>query len=218
MPIHIYSIFKMYLNPWVLQKFPSEIALNFKIYRSDENGNCFFDSVRIIQSQTYPHITIGQLRALVASPVRDISNVIVTETLHNWIELYQGAEREKDIDLIREFQHVSDVTLPLTDRGRQHIFDMMMKSSYWGEQHACRIIEETFNIRFLIFDGDSEASQVNQYYSKSYGRNHLSSLDYCFLYKHNHHFMPISYKDKFKWKWENLPREVQLFFSPQVAK
>ena len=200
------------LPHWAATKISIETARYFKIYSSVQDGNCFFDSVRIILSQTLPQ-TIAQIRYVVALPVRDVRNDNITETIKNWIQLYQDALKENTTELKREYQHVAGVTLPLTDHGRDCIFYSMMQSSYWGEEHACRIVEETYNIRFLIFDGDYEKFEVNHsYYSPTY--NHGNQLDYCFIYKANSHYMPVLFQDKSKWKWEQLPREVQLLFSP----
>jgi hypothetical protein len=198
------------------QSFPTpswiqHIISGFQLYATTPDGNCFFKSLQIILDSIELPLTIENLRYIVAKPVLEDSNEIVNKTLKTWLELYQGAIKEKDYQLMEEYKHMrglEDVSIPLTSEQKQHLYRNMMTSIYWAEQHAIRMMEEHFQLRFLIFNEDLKAPQLSWYHSEQFKPTH-----YCFLYLSNQHYMPVSFRDKFIYVWKNLPYEVQLFFT-----
>ena len=194
--------------PFWAQSHFENIAHLFRIHESSADGNCFFDSIRMILASWQVRQTVDQLRDIVARPVLDSQNLIVTDTITSWIELFEGARKENDRQLLQEYNHVDGISLPLNTESRFNLYSIMKTPRYWGEQHACRIIEERFQIRFLIFNCDISAPQVNQYYSASYKPTH-----YCFLYLQRQHYVPVSFRGLFLFEWDAIPGPVQLFFS-----
>lgn len=186
-------------------------ASDFRIHESAMNGDCFFDSMRIILDSVGVRLSCQQLRHLVADPVLDEKNEIVTKTITSWLELYQGAAREQDRPLMEEYKHMSciaNATVPITTSDRQTLFEMMLTNRYWGEQHACRIIEENTQTRMLIFSEDSQRPTLVWYHSSQFKPKY-----YCFLYLRHQHYMPVSFRGRFIYKWEELPYAVQSFFT-----
>jgi hypothetical protein len=199
------------LPPWVYKNMGS-ITDEFQIEISSADGNCFFDSIRIILESVGMYKSVDDLRKVVAQTVKDPQNKIVNDTIATWWELFSGAKKERDFELIREYMHMrhlpDELTLPLSDENREILYQTMLTTEYWGEQHACRIIEEQTRLRFLIFQGDTEKPSVCWYHSQGYKPDY-----YCFLYNSNQHYMPVSFRGKFVFKWTELPVDVQLFFS-----
>ncbi len=199
--------FEVMLPYWASRHFDA-IAHLFRVHPSSADGNCFFDSIRCILESMRIRQSIEELRDIVAKPVLDDNNSTVTNTVASWLELYEGAAREADRNLLQEYGHVEGVTLPLNADTRQHLYSVMKTPRYWGEQHACRMIEERFQIRFLIFNCDILAPQINQYYTSSYKPTH-----FCFLYLNRQHYEPVSFRGVFLFEWKDIPHAIQLFFS-----
>ena len=97
---------------------------------------------------------------------------------------------------------------PLSTEERHILYRNMLSNNYYGEQHATRIIEEKLQIRFLIFNGDLEIPQLSWFQAEPYHPTH-----YCFLYLAHLHYNPVSFSGLFVWKWEDLPLDIQFFFS-----
>jgi hypothetical protein len=196
---------------WV-NKEMGHVAGEFLIEDSAMDGNCFFDSIRIILESVGVYKTVEDLRKVVALSVKDPTNRIVNDTIATWWELFSGAKKERNLELIHEYLHMrylpDDLVLPLSDENRETLYQTMLTTNYWGEQHACRIIEEQTRLRFLIFQGDMQKPSVCWYHSRGYKPEY-----YCFLYNSNQHYMPVSFRGKFIYKWDELPTDVQLFFS-----
>ena len=195
------------LPHWASNHFDN-VAHLFRVYPSSADGNCFFDSIRIILNSWNVHQSIDDLRDIVAKPVLDENNITVTNTISSWLELHDGAVRERDQNLLQEYGHVDGIKLPLDVETRRHLFMVMKTPRYWGEQHACRMIEERFQIRFLIFNCDISGPQVNQYYTSIYNPTH-----FCFLFLNRQHYEPVSFRGVFLFEWKDIPHSVQLFFS-----
>ena len=188
------------------------IAHRFDLHQSSSDGNCFFESIRIILETVGIQRSIEQLRHVVAKPVLDPRDDIVNMTIKNWWDLYSGGKKENNRMLMEEYKHMrnlpDDVEFPLSDENRKILFDTMLTRHYWGEQHACRIIEEQTQMRFLVFSGDMQRPSLTWYHSKAFKPTH-----YCFLMNSNQHYMPVSFQNKFIFKWDEIPYEVQAFFS-----
>lgn len=189
---------------------PKEIT-GLKIYSTEPDGNCFFKSIQIILQSIGITKSISYLRQVVATPVLDPTDHITNETIKNWIYLYQSAMKEGDYQLLEEYKHMRGVPTNssyVNDDQRLILYKNMMTPEYWGEQHACRIIEEQTQMRFLIFNGDTKHPQLTWYQS-----SHFKPTHFCFLYLTRQHYMPVSWQGKFIFKWEELSFDIQKFFS-----
>jgi hypothetical protein len=204
------------LPDWARSEVGQPLSTWFRIHASSLDGNCFFDSIRIILKSVDTDRSVQDLRHVVASPVLDAENEIVNKTIQNWIELYKGAASSNDSMLMEEYKHVGffkDVPMPLSAEHRTALYNIMMTPMYWGEHHACRMIEEQSRMRFLIFCEDTRRPQLNWYHSKSFKPEY-----YCFLYLRHQHYMPISFQGRFVFRWEEIPHQVQLFFTKAYQK
>jgi hypothetical protein len=191
-------------------KWVFNIDSNLKLHPTKPDGNCFFSSIQLILSSIGINRTIQDLRHIVAKPVLDTLNETVNETIKNWLGLYQSAIKEENRTLCTEYIHMRGLeksTWPLTAEERKLLYNNMMSSTYWGEQHACRMIEEKSNMRFFIFNGDLQKPQLSWYHSSSYSPSH-----YCFLYLSGQHYSPVSLWGDFIYLWENIPTHIQDFF------
>jgi len=188
------------------------LADEFAIHASSGDGNCFFESLRQILASARVQRTIAELRQLVAKPILDTDNVIVNRTIQNWWELYRDGKKERNAQIMEEYKQMGvlpdDVTLPLGDRERWRLFQAMLTPLYWGEQHACRIIEEQTQMRFLLFSGDTQRPALTWYHSTAFKPTH-----YCFLFNAQQHYMAVSFRGRYIFKWDEVPVEVQTFFS-----
>lgn len=188
------------------------LSCHFEIHPSSSDGNCFFESIRMILDTVGINRTVDQLRQVVSKPVLDSQNEIVNKTIQNWWDLYQGGKKENDSMLMEEYKHMSslpdDVSWPLGQDDRKLLYQSMLTRHYWGEQHACRIIEEQTQMRFLVFSGDTCRPALTWYHSTSFKPTH-----YCFLFNSQQHYMPVSFRGQYVFRWEEIPYEVQLFFS-----
>ena len=178
------------------------------------NGDCFFESLQIIlnsyrkEDEKY---SIRDLRDVVARPVLDENNKTVNKTIETWLQLYKDAIKEKDVILREEYKHMrglEDTIVPLLPKYRITLYNNMMSSLYWGEQYACRTIEEATGLRFLIFNGDLKQPQLNWYHSLHYKPTH-----YCFIQLKKQHYTPISLNGQYIWIWYDIPDSIKLFFS-----
>ena len=192
---------------------------DLKIHPTLSNGDCFFESIQIILQSIGINKSIKNLREIVAIPVLNPQDFITNETIKNWAEIYQSAKAEKDLQLIDEYNHLKNVDISYHDVNGQKIkiinlqqrlilYKNMQSSEYWGEQHACRIIEEQTQMRFLIFNGDIKKPQLTWYHSESFKPTH-----FCFLFLIGQHYMPVSWKNKFIFSWKELSTDLQKFFT-----
>lgn len=117
---------------------------------------------------------------------------------------------------MEEYKHMrglEDATYPLNEDQRKLLYNNMMTPLFWGESNSARIIEEATQMRLLIFDGDSKKPSLNWFHSIKYKPTH-----YCFLWLSGHHYMPVSWKNQFIYKWEDLSYEIQYFFTQAYTK
>lgn len=205
----------MSLPYWVFKEV-GPLAQKFQVHSSSSDGDCFFDSIRIILNTVNIERTTQQLRQVVAAPVLDENDEIVNRTITNWIELYQGAVKENDRALMEEYRHMmplAEAKFPLDAAHRQTLYNVMLTRHYWGEHHACRMIEEQTQMRFLIFCEDTKRPQLTWYHSTLF-----KPTNYCFLYLRYQHYMPVSLNGQFIYKWDDIPYDIQLFFSSSHRK
>ena len=195
--------------PWI----PKNIK-NLRFHLVPADGNCFFKSIQIILKSIGIDKSVSELRQIVAYPILKTDDFLIEATILNWKELYLNALQEGDWMLLEEYKHVKNVFNPnlkerlITLDQRKKLYHNMLSNQYWGEQHACRIIEEQTQLRFLIFNGDTKKPQLTWYQSSTFNPTH-----YCMLFVGGQHYMPVSWNNKFIFKWEELSNEIQLFFS-----
>lgn len=203
------------LPTWLKKEIPASFP-KMNMYAIPPDGNCFFRSVQLILGSIGINRSISDLRCVVANPVLDPRDENTNNTIGTWLELYQGAVKERNMVLVNEYQHMyplQNAKLPLDKQSREILFANMLKSDYWGEEHACRIIEEQTQMRFLIISGDRKAPHLCWYHSKKFKPTH-----YTLLFLHGQHYCPISLNDRFIFEWKDIPHDVQVFFSKAYAK
>jgi hypothetical protein len=195
----------------------SDELFGFETYESDKDGDCFFSSIETILNSIGIKYSCSALRKIVAQTVLNVHDHITNTTIKSWLELYQGAVKEQDYTLIEEYKHCNGLetsTFPLTTRERNRLYaNMLRKDLYWGEAHACRIIEETLRLRFLIFNNDVFTPQITWYHSVGF-----KPAGYCFLLLGSLHYMPVSLFRKFIFDWEEIPFKTQVFFTKAYKK
>lgn len=199
----------------------SETFRMARIHWVRADGNCFFDSVRVILHSIRMFTTVKELRQHVAEPLVQAQDELTRETLINWLQIYQGACREHDAILLQQFaflkglEHVHP-SLELTREEQQRLYEQMTDEHqplYWGEQHAMRIIEESTGLRFLIISDQTVnphqpqvTCSLSWYHSPEY-----KPKAYAILYLQHEHYMPVSLNTQFVFAWRDLPLDFQRF-------
>jgi DNA-binding cell septation regulator SpoVG len=197
---------------WIIAQVGAEITRDLALHSVSADGNCFFESIRLILGSVGLVRSVEELRRVVAYPVLNSADALTNATIQTWWELFTAGQKEKDFGLIEEYKHMChlppDVTFPLSPEHRQILHETMLKKYYWGEQHACRVIEEQTQMRFLLFNGQFQKPMLDWFQS-----DQLQPQHYCLLYNSCQHFNPISYRGKFIFRWQELPVALQTFFS-----
>lgn len=198
------------LPKWVYSKFPT-IYDKVSMYSVPMDGHCFFKSVQIILNSIDYFKTVQDLRKVVSESILDVDDSLTTSTIESWVEIYKSATDENDIELMNEYNHVKNLrnaTLPLDMKDRELLSKDMMRSIYWGEEHACRIIEEKTKMRFLIINDDIESPSMGRFYNDNYKPGH-----YAILFLSCNHYSPVSINGRFIFTWEDIPYEFKKFMS-----
>lgn len=149
------------------------------------NGNCFFDSVRIILSRIpKDHVDMidehmkskgitgfkeegkflscknynnDYLRVLVAA---SIYRPECCDTINLWRLMYANACREGDNDTKVRLAHVSciqDQTSEyLDDASFDKLYRQMRQNNYWADEFAVGMVEEYFGVRFIVINEDGK--------------------------------------------------------------
>lgn len=149
------------------------------------DGNCFFDSVRIIlQRIPTKHASIindalrskgitahkdegmflsckeytnDYLRVLVAA---SIYRPECYDTIKTWRLMFANACRENDRDLQMRLFHVSclkdQTSEELDDTDLDKLYRQMRQNSYWADEFALGMIEEYFRVRFIVINEDGK--------------------------------------------------------------
>jgi hypothetical protein len=218
-----------YLRPFIGPK-TYQIAHTYSVL---SNGDCFFDSIRVILKSLGINKTIQDWRGIVARPMITQEDPLAQNTLTEWLELYQGAFRAHDKELLREFQHLRGLEtakMPLNLSQKNLLYQQMTQTNpplYWGDQHAMRIIEEYTGLRFLVISDlttDSRSPKVTPslYWYHSCG---YSPRAYAILYQPSQHYQPVSLQcpssifslhdttSHFVFSWDDLPLDFRRFMS-----
>jgi len=196
------------LPKWCRREFPDSY-LSMKLYEIAMDGNCLFKSLQVILASAGLQYSVEELRRVVADPVLNEQDQLTNNTIAMWLELVKGAYQENDQVLMNEYRHVAPLhqaTWPLNTQQRQVLWHQMLKNSYWGEQHACRIFEEQTQMRILFIQGDNERPNLCWYHSKKFDPTH-----YVILYLNGQHYNPVSINDTFIFEWKDVPEDMKRF-------
>jgi len=173
----------------------------FVLHTTLTDGDCLFDSIRIMFASIHEDYTNEYLRSIVARPVVDMTDEDMCGTLKNWIDIYKGAVISRDWDIMNDYQHVSPAMRhadPYSRECRNEIYKSMMQKSYWGEQHALRIFEDHINVRLFVIFPDSSGRIVAHHPVVSDRRDYAA-----FLWLANRHYQPLSFQGVFIWPYES---------------
>ena len=199
-----------YLPMWVQRKMrPSWPYM--RICQTNSDGDCLFHSVKIILDSVGIHKTIKDLRHICAYPVKNPEDNTTNLTIQTWLEIFQGAYKEKDFLVMHDYQHMADLKdakWPLTTEDREKLYLAMQKKTFWGEQHCIRVIEEQTQMRFVIFQHETQKPSFMWHHSKNY-----QQTSFCFLFLSGAHYNPISIHGRYVFEWEKIPYDVQEFLS-----
>ena len=204
-----------YLPRW-LQKPLGADYRNFRMYDIAPDGHCLFRTLQMILSSIGIDRTLYELRRVVADTVLDPKDEVTNETIKTWLELYKGASKEKDHYLMNEYRHMyvlRNAEWPLNQSDRELLWQSMLTSQYWGEHHACRIMEEQTQMRLLVINGDLKRPSLVWYHSGQYKPTH-----YAVVYLSGQHYNPISINGRFIFKWKEIPTSLQTFISQAYKK
>ena len=203
------------LPRWLRRNFGTDYR-RMRVYDISPDGHCLFRSVQKILESIGVQRTLYELRRVVADTVLDEKDHVTNETIQSWLELYKGAATEKDFYLMNEYRHMyalREAAWPLCTENRELLWQSMLTSQYWGEHHACRIIEEQTQMRLLIINGDLKTPSLVWYHSSQYKPTH-----YAIVFLSGQHYSPVSIDGKFIFKWTEVPTTVQLFMSQAYKK
>jgi hypothetical protein len=83
----------------------------------------------------------------------------------------------------------------------------MMKSSYWGDEHALRILEETLGIRFVLTDSQTKSVLCGPEHDIAWKPKYHAVL---ILDRETKHYRPVSKNDKFLFSRDEIARFIDL--------
>lgn len=198
-------------TPPVLYALLGDNASKFVTAQTAANGDCLFDSVRIILQSLDMNYTVRHLRSVVAYQALDTHDKQTNETIASWIALYRQAKAERNSEMCTEYAHVepvSNVRPPLSIQDRKKLSREMMKNSYWGDEHALRILEERLSMRFLILHPDGSTQHpLDHRCSAAWRPDHVAML-----ILNQKHYQPISYDGRYVFCADDLPPDVHKVF------
>jgi len=202
------------------------------------DGNCFFDSVRIIMSRIpEEHVRIinkslmkkgitahkdggflsckdytnDYLRVLVAASIYRPECYDIIKT---WRLMFANACREGDGDVQMRLSHVSclkDQTREdLDDTDLDKLYRQMRQNSYWADEFAVGMVEEYFGVRFIVVNEDGHVeSRIN---------NHPDfdpKLFILFFFNYGaRHYEPLKYvgpggkDERFSFTFDEIPEPI----------
>lgn len=194
-----------HLPRWVEKKLPHSYP-HMLMHSASSDGNCFFASVQRILKSVGINLSILYLRRAVADCVLDKNNETANNTIRMWVDLARDALREGDATLLNEYRHVLPIVgyaNPLCTESRVKLWQTMLTPAYWGEEFACRVVEEQLQMRFIII-GEGKVSQT-------WNDRTLPVLSYAILYLSNQHYNPVSLYGYFVFANTDLPYDVRRF-------
>lgn len=116
---------------------------SFKVYHTNANGHCFFESLSIPLNKS-----ILDLRKIVAYSLAK-PNYTTNEIINTWRELeHSGLECARHMKCV----HHIPLNKSLTRQNKVLVMKEMLTSKYWGDEYAIRVLQETFNIGICVID------------------------------------------------------------------
>lgn len=198
-------------TPPVLYALLGDEASKFVTAQTAADGNCLFDSVRIILQSLDMNYTVRHLRSVVAYQTLDTHDKQTTETIASWITLYRQGKAERNFEMCQEYAHVEPVSNsrpPLSIQDRKKLSREMMKNTYWGDEHALRVLEERLCMRFLILHPDGSTQHpLDHRCSAAWRPDHVAMLLLS-----QKHYQPISYEGRYVFCADDLPPAVHKVF------
>lgn len=180
---------------WLIEKHKVEpiIVQSLSKTPTSHDGNCLFESVSILLKygleQNY---NVVQLRQIVAQKTLDATDYANNEYLKSTLQIYQDALKNNNIQLLRETCHlegIEEFKFELNETTRALIYKNMMKSSFWGDQNAIRILEEYFQIWFLILSTETQDARLMMYHQEGFYPQY-----YAILWLNHNHYEPMFFK------------------------
>jgi len=191
--------------------------VHFRIHESATNGDCLFDSLRLILHSMGLNYSAYYLRSVAARAILNPDDKLTRATLHSWHELYQAGAKAKE-PIAREYAFMRAAlhhSWPLPESVIEQISSAMMDPDlYWGEQNALRLFEKQLQIRFLIFELVDDPREKIRGVRLHSPLDHSESPDYqpthyMMLYLYHRHYKPVSYQNTFCFQPTALPAVVQ---------
>ncbi len=183
------------------------------VHQTPRDGNCLFASVAKILQSCPTHWKVANsrnLREVVASSVYDEKDTDVLQALEMWQDIYEGAVRERDIELQVEFRHAHVLcghSRPFHESVRRDIHAQMLKKSYWGDVFAIGIFEKQLKIQFLILMPSSSGTERWILHSPVSRRDQRGPFAILRLFAK--HYQPVSEKGKFIFMYSTLPSSIR---------
>lgn len=198
-----------------------EDARFLAVHPTINNGDCLFDSIRIVLNRSANlNISCAYIRSVVARSLLEKNNSNVSNTLHYWYSLYHDLRKEGSPELY-EYAFMSPVwkqPWPLDASIIQAISDRMtVPSLYWGEQYALYIIEQQLQIRFIIFNIiPTTGIRIHSSLDHTPDKDTYKPTHYIFLLLQSHHYQPLSFENHYIFSPNNLPPKLQTLIKISV--
>lgn len=173
------------------------------------NGDCFFDSIRIILASAGINTTVRKLRQMVASSLLNKKDSAANAALLQWAQLYADAVKEGNVGLQTEYQHMAvlfppgggPVSFPLKSRFRKLVAHEILKSSFYGEQYSLDVMERNLQINLIVMTGDGTLVQRPM--------SRLANRGLAFLTLNCIHYQPMHCRGKYLFQWRELPLPIR---------
>ena len=204
-----------------------EDAAQVCIYTTSSNGDCLFDSIRIVlynETDLHRYDDCTFIRSVVARSILDPTNKKAVEALHHWHTLYQEFVKEKNLLQMNEYSFMKPsleyVDWPLPYTVVKEISDCMMQpNEYWGEEYALRVLENQLRIQFIILKIIITASgKSSVFIHKPLSSDTLHVTHYVWLLLCKSHYQPISFQGRFIFPVKQVPVQLQTIFFNTVPK
>lgn len=205
------------LPQWVANKMEASWP-RMRTYQTKPDGNCLFESIHMILKSVGIHRTVKELRQIAAAPVLDENDQITNKIIREWLEIAQSifTTEDRDWQLVIEYKHLFNLaksSWPLSRQQRLGLYNAMLDSSFWGEHHCLRVFEEQTQIRFLIIQDSTKAPILTWEHSTNFQQHSFS-----ILFLRGQHYTPVSIDGRFVFAWNEIPVDVQKFFSTGYLK
>ena len=230
---------------------------NFDIVETDDNGDCFFDTIRLAYLQIGYKTTIEKLRAIVANEAdetifeqyrniylsavaqkenipRDMkmlkkTNFELKKRMENAVTREEKVQIKKDAEevakkytFLKEDQESTDELLKEFDFMKgiddlEKLRALIKTPSYWADTWAITVIENKLNVKVLLLseqsykNGDlNSVLQCGQENDDIDPDAEISPPFYIMTTYSGNHYRLISYKQKYIFKFSEIPYDVKI--------